>query len=337
MITRGIIIGEIVDKFSSLKYQIETRNKLGQFDLTKFCEDFFREILNVTYGYNLKNLNTFRTNEPGLDLGDINSKICFQITSQKKTEKIKNTLKKITSEQKQKYNSFNILIIGNKQKTYRISKDLSKPLSFNSSKNIIDIDSLLKEIVTLDIQKLEILFNLFKREFRQVKIELEPIDKSGNFESSYYNILEIKPSSPPLNAEKFLGLNSELYYQEEFQKLINLYKRLSNVPRVTRELLAIIVERGRAEEDLIFGENFSIIPEALERFLNISQKEMIIEINILENADLVYVDEDEIGGRSAYILYIKGEQLNNLLYWFKQEQLSIRTTLNTLDFTILDN
>ncbi len=51
MITRGIIIGKIVDDFSSLKYQIETRNRLGQFDLTKFCEDFIREVLNICFEF----------------------------------------------------------------------------------------------------------------------------------------------------------------------------------------------------------------------------------------------------------------------------------------------
>lgn len=54
MITRGIIIGKIVDDVATLKYQIQTRNKLKMFDLTKVCEDFCKELLNIVYRLNLK-------------------------------------------------------------------------------------------------------------------------------------------------------------------------------------------------------------------------------------------------------------------------------------------
>src|SRR5688572_13321380 len=96
MLTRGLIIGKIVDDLASLKYQIETRNKLGQFDLTKFCEDFFKEIFNITYNLNLINLNTTRSNFPGLDLGDDKKQIAYQITSQKTSAKVTNTLEVLT-------------------------------------------------------------------------------------------------------------------------------------------------------------------------------------------------------------------------------------------------
>src|ERR1700761_4367064 len=98
MLTKGHYIGKIVDDLASLKYQIATRNKLGQFDLSKFCEDFFREVLNITYGYKLSNLNKTKSNFPGLDLGDDTvGKIAFQITSQKSSEKMNATLKALTT------------------------------------------------------------------------------------------------------------------------------------------------------------------------------------------------------------------------------------------------
>jgi len=195
---------------------------------------------------------------------------------------------------------------------------------------------LLRDLVVLDIQQLEVLYSLFQREFRQVKIELEPIDDKGNYESSYYNILEVKPSTPPKNAIKFIGKKSDKYYQQNFNELLELYNRLSNVPRVTREILAIIVDRGKSGEDYYDGGKFKIIPEALEKFLNISNRDLVIEINILENANLVYIDEDEIGQRTVHFLYINGEWLNNLFYWLRDEGLSIRTLLNTMDFSVLD-
>ncbi|MFV8467394.1 SMEK domain-containing protein [Flavobacterium sp. LB1P62] len=337
MITRGIIIGKIVDDLASLKYQIETRNKLGQFDLTKYCEDFLRELLNTTYSLNLQNLNKTRSNVPGLDLGDKKSKSAYQITSQKTSPKINETLKKITEEQKLEYDLINVFIIGQKQGSYTIDKKLCKKHSFNEATNIQDIDSLLRDIVLLDIQKLEIIYSLFQREFRQVKIELEPIDEKGNFESSYYNAIEIKASSLPKNGVKFIGDTSESGYNISKKELNELYEKLASVPRVTREILSIITDRGKMGNDYYNDGKIKIFPEALEKFLNISNREMLIEINILENADLVYLDEDEIGNRPVYFLCIREELLNNLFYWMKEQNLSIRTLLNTMDFTILDN
>nr|WP_315155715.1 SMEK domain-containing protein [uncultured Flavobacterium sp.] len=336
MITRGLIIGKVIDDLASLKYQIETRNKLGQFDLTKYCEDFFRELLNITYTLNLQNLNKTRSNVPGIDLGDIKNKIAYQITSQKTSSKINETLEKITEEQQNEYSIINVFIIGEKQGSYTLNQELCDKYSFEELSNIKDIDSLLRDIVLLDIQKLEIIFTLFQREFRQVKIELEPIDDKGNFESSYYNIIEIKPSALPKNGCKLIGSSSESGYETSKKELIELYEKLASVPRVTREILSIITDRGKMGGDYYNDGRIKIIPEALEKFLNISTKEMIVEINILENADLVYLDEDEIGNREVHFLKINGEMLNNLFYWMKDGNLSIRTLLNTMDFTILD-
>lgn len=258
MITRGIIIGKIVDDFSSLKYQIETRNRLGQFDLTKFCEDFIREVLNICFDLNLKNLNQTRSNFPGLDLGDKKNKKAYQITSQKTSAKINETLVKIIDNDEENYDHFYVFIVGEKQTSYTIDADNAKKINFTHEGNIFDIDDILQSIVVLDIQKLESLYTLFVREFRQVKIELEPLDENGNFESSYFNYLEKKPSSPPLNAVKFLECSTvDAGYKDAFQNVLNIYENLSYVPRVTRELIAIIVDKG-VKKDANFNDDGKI-------------------------------------------------------------------------------
>lgn len=338
MITRGIIIGKIVDDFSSLKYQIETRNRLGQFDLTKFCEDFIREVLNICFDLNLKNLNQTRSNFTGLDLGYKKNKKAYQITSQKTSAKINETLVKIIDNDEKNYDHFYVFIVGEKQTSYTIDADNAKKINFTHEGNIFDIDYILQSIVVLDIQKLESLYTLFVREFRQVKIELEPLDENGNFESSYFNYLEKKPSSPPLNAVKFLECSTvDAGYKDAFQDVLNIYENLSYVPRVTRELIAIIVDKG-VKKDANFNDDgkIKILPQSLEKFLNLSEREVLIEINILENARLVELDEDEVGERPQYFIKIKDEMLNHLLYWFIDKGISIRTVFNTMDFTILD-
>lgn len=47
MITRGHLIGEIVDHLSNIQLQVENRCTIGLTDLNKYLEDFFKEILNT--------------------------------------------------------------------------------------------------------------------------------------------------------------------------------------------------------------------------------------------------------------------------------------------------
>ena len=294
MITRGIIIGKIVDDFSSLKYQIETRNRLGQFDLTKFCEDFIREVLNICFDLNLKNLNQTRSNFPGLDLGDKKNKKAYQITTQKTSAKINETLVKIIDNDEKNYDHFYVFIVGEKQTSYTIDADNAKKINFTHEGNIFDIDDILQRIVVLDIQKLESLYTLFVREFRQVKIELEPLDENGNFESSYFNYLEKKPSSPPLNAVKFLECSTvDAGYKDAFQNVLNIYENLSYVPRVTRELIAIIVDKG-VKKDANFNDDgkIKILPQSLEKFLNLSEREVLIEDKLFERIEIRFFNDD---------------------------------------------
>ena len=74
-----------------------------------------------------------------------------------------------------------------------------------------------------------------------------------------------------------------------------------------------------------------------KEILKISQTELLTEINILENADLVGIRNGEVGEREVSFLAIQKDMLNDLFKWITEESYSIRTLLNTMDFTILDN
>lgn len=329
MITRGTLLAKIIDDIASLKSQIETRNKLGLTELNLFCEDFFREVLNITYSLNLKNLNSERSNNPGIDLGDKRQGIAFQITSTKKSEKINNTLSSITQDQRDIYPKIKVLIIGRKQGSYSITENV---IDFSVKEDILDLDDLLKSIVILDSDKLQGLYNYFQLEFRTLRIEFEIVDTDGNFESSYVNIVESVPNTPPQNALKYFQVK-DVDYEESFGKVLDLYRRLSRIPKISRELLFYIAERGKVEG---FNHRFTVIPEILERIFRITQKELIVDINILENEGLVFINDDEIDGRPIHKVEISDEHLNQIFHHLLEEKESIRTLLNTMDFTILD-
>ncbi|MEK2099206.1 SMEK domain-containing protein [Vibrio parahaemolyticus] len=92
MITRGYYIGQIIDELSSISEKVKNRGKLGLTDIHVHLEDFYRDILNITLGLNLENLNKERTNSPGLDLGDEVEGIAFQVTGTKSIRLLKRQL-----------------------------------------------------------------------------------------------------------------------------------------------------------------------------------------------------------------------------------------------------
>lgn len=50
------------------------------------------DLLNLTYDYELENLNREKMNYPGIDLGDRYNRVAVQITSESDREKIEKTI-----------------------------------------------------------------------------------------------------------------------------------------------------------------------------------------------------------------------------------------------------
>lgn len=63
----------------------------------------------------------------------------------------------------------------------------------------------MRDIVFLQIDELDAIYRLFQKEFRLVRIELEPLDSDGNFESSYYNSLEKKTKFSSKKCREIFG------------------------------------------------------------------------------------------------------------------------------------
>ena len=145
MINKEYYMDKIDTYFAQLISYISIKNKKDLFDINKFCEDLFCEILNKIYGLKLENLNrTKGKNYPAVDLGDYSSSVSYQITSTHKSDKIKDTLDKVEKyELYKEFNDIYILILGEKGK-YK-SKKLTEPkyeFEFSIKKNIVDISDL---------------------------------------------------------------------------------------------------------------------------------------------------------------------------------------------------
>ncbi|MFM1775921.1 MAG: hypothetical protein RJA53_1531 [Bacteroidota bacterium] len=322
MITRGIIIGKLIDDLSKLQGQIELRCQVGLTDLNKYCEDFIKEVLNICYKLNLKNLNTERANEPGLDLGDDKNKIAYQITSTNTSEKVNNTLDAITEEQLSKYQTIKIFILSKKQGKYdAVKAELMKKCSFEIL-NIMDISDLCKQTISLKYEDLYTLYKLFEKEFQIVITEIEIPDKEGKYPTSFIDKLEVIPNTICQNAKRFLVEHP----QNKLSDIKDTFKEFGKLPRITRDFLEIIIKTG----ENIDG-NFEITYKELKRKLRINESELREELEILIKRRFLFeIDEEDDNIRTRF----NETQID--IISFGQNNVCLNKLLVSMDFTLLD-
>lgn len=266
MITRGYFIGQIIDELTAVSQQVKSRSGLQLFDLNRYLEDFFKDILNIVYDYKLINLNEERSNNPGLDLGDEVAKVGFQITSTKSSDKINKTLEKAVG-QVANYPTIYVLILQDKQGSYTgLDKALALPFNFTAEEHIIDTGDVLKKVISLPIDRLQRLHDLVSKEVARVKIELEVPDKNGKYQTNLDAFIE------EVARAKFDGVAKYYQYlkdenpdtevteeevQKDFKKFI---KNLRKLPRVSRQFYAFLLQRSDID-----GTKFTFNVDKLKR------------------------------------------------------------------------
>ncbi len=140
---REVQLKAISEGFALWEVKINNLNSLNLTDANIISEYSIGLILNETFGYDLKNLNSVKKNQASLDLGDETNKISFQITSMKTSRKIQDTLDKFFENKlDNQYDELFIFIMGKKQQNYH-GFSLKEGFSFNPEIHILDFKSLL--------------------------------------------------------------------------------------------------------------------------------------------------------------------------------------------------
>ena len=136
----------ITNWLNFLRVQVDLRNALNLQDINVVAENFFRDFLNLLYGYNLKNANRDKQNTPAIDLFDDKEGIVIQVTSDNSSDKVHKTINGFN--EGLLYNSYKrliMLIITTKQEFPKTKfKNVGNQL-FNKEHDIIDLTSLLKD------------------------------------------------------------------------------------------------------------------------------------------------------------------------------------------------
>ncbi|WP_341285391.1 SMEK domain-containing protein [Priestia megaterium] len=319
MLSRGKLLGEILDGLSQLSFSLKTRGQVGLYDLNRYCEDFAKDLLNLVYNYELVNLNEERQNEPGLDLGDKKNKIAYQITSNKTSPKVRETLGKISDEHKRNYDRFKILILGTKQTSYTISDELKTATNFNEIEDILDFQDLESKIVSLPVEKIKVVYDFLQENLVRVYSDLG-FDETPNGEStSMLGSIEKKPKYEFSNCDlliRYLKADAGELSNQEIDDFNEAFKRFVNVlmslPKITREFFYALVDRTGDPDT---NGNFELDDEMMRRFLHISEHRYNQELRILSDKDLISYDQLDnyhhtilIGGPAAdefVLTYIK--------------------------------
>lgn len=143
-------IKEATTYLSILSEYTGTMSKLNLHNCSVISENFFAQLLNVVYGYELENINLVTHNASVIDLYDHTNRISVQVTSTKTLSKVKDCLEQfIKKELYNEYDQLFVYILTNKQKSYKLDNVTKSAFQFNSKIHVIDKDDLLKKMMGL--------------------------------------------------------------------------------------------------------------------------------------------------------------------------------------------
>ncbi|MBI9094087.1 MAG: SMEK domain-containing protein [Sphaerochaeta sp.] len=191
----------IDEKLNVLAFRIDTRGKINLLDLHIHSETFFADLLNLLFGYNLKNLNAVKQNVEGIDLVDAENRLVVQVSATCTEQKIKSSLAKEMFSQYRGYRFKYISISKNADKLRLV--DFSNPhtIVFDPNDDIIDIASILRIILNMSINKQKIMYGFIKDELGN-DIDIVKVDSNL---ATIINILAnenlgLEIESPKINA-----------------------------------------------------------------------------------------------------------------------------------------
>ena len=161
--SRDIYFTKIKTLLNILKGEIKDSGKLNLLDTNVHAENFYRDLLNLIYSWQLQNMNQWNQNASGGDLWYDDGKIVIQVSSTSTKDKIQSSIDKLSAEQFAGYRFKFLRIDGD---VIKLRKELynTHDIVFEPSVDIIDISTLLKDIAHLDIDRLKKVCELCEKE-----------------------------------------------------------------------------------------------------------------------------------------------------------------------------
>jgi hypothetical protein len=234
----------ILELFSIFVTQVKGATAMNRTDINRVSEVVLIPILSRIFNYpHLRNLNyTEYFNYPGIDLGDSEAKVAFQVTSTTNSDKVKDTLTKfVKNELYKKYDRLIIYILTEKQDSYSgkgFDEIIQGKFQFDKNRDIIDYRDVLKVIGSLQIEKARKIERILEANFGTGDFSLFDEKQQEPTETVHLNLLEVFFPTVLYQADLDIDRAEVIQNSVNFQK--RLYKDSS-----TREVALSALEQRR--------------------------------------------------------------------------------------------
>lgn len=164
VLSREKLFESIKERLEILAFSISNSGPLNLNNGAVLAENFYRDLLNLIYGWQLGNANFDHQNTADIDLADPAGDIFIQVTARNDRKKIADTLDSYYKKPENAGRRLQFLLISKealKNQTFAAHKDV-----FNPTKDITDIKRLLKKINDLSTPGLEEVAAFLKKEFK---------------------------------------------------------------------------------------------------------------------------------------------------------------------------
>ena len=228
MLNRENCKKQIVQNLALLSQEIKLLSSINLYDINIVAEDFYSKLLNLIYGYDLKNINHVEKNAAAIDLFDKKNRISIQVTCDNDSQKIHHTIEKFISHKcYEDYDRLVILILTEK-KHYSADFDTKGKFLFDKKEDIWDTQDIIQYVNTLDTRRLEDI-----NEFLQLELSDKCNEAKRTQASEIDTIIDLieyisKHKEVKRTIDPVIDPDYKIYkrFREFADKLINDYQRL---------------------------------------------------------------------------------------------------------------
>ena len=289
MMNKEVYLKNIAENLALLSREVSILNAVNLYDINIIGEDFFPGLLNLIYGYELKNANHLEKNAPAIDLIDQKNRIAVQVTSDNSSTKIKHTIEEFNKSQAYHLYDRLVVLILTQKKKYSSNFDTQGLFSFEKARDIWDVEKLIKDI----------------RELETAQIKNVSDYLSEELYNKYYSVRETQAGEVDTIIDLIEYISQHRKVNKDRETTVDpeykIYKRFKNfADKLITEYTTLYT---------IYGEALNIVNETL----GIDEAQDIIIMFYLQDISVQFLEEEHDNPIAA---------LNKLVTYF-EEKLSI--------------
>lgn len=286
---KEVYLKNIAENLALLSREVSILNAVNLYDINIIAEDFFPGLLNLIYGYELKNANHLEKNAPAIDLIDQKNRIAVQVTSDNSSTKIKHTIEEFNKSQAYHLYDRLVVLILTQKKKYSSNFDTQGLFSFEKARDIWDVEKLIKDIRELETAQIKNVSDYLSEELYNKYYSVRET-QAGEVDT-IIDLIEYILQHRKVNKDRETTVDPEY----------KIYKRFKNfADKLITEYTTLYT---------IYGEALNIVNETL----GIDEAQDIIIMFYLQDISVQFLEEEHDNPIAA---------LNKLVTYF-EEKLSI--------------